>query len=614
MSTSPGKFAVPARFAALIACAFFLAIYAATACNASLGKCATYDEPLHFVSAWIETHYHDFRIDPENPPFWKYYVAVGTDPSRLQLQMHGDFWDHTLISDLSMDNPFAKRTLYETPANDPDALIQSARARMVLLAAVLGLVICVWSWRLAGPVAALVATAAYCLDPNFMAHGPLVKNDVPSAFLFTLLMYCVWLTGRRAYIWRILAVALVLSALVNTKFSGLLGIPIVGLTLLIRALLPADWQILHWTARTRPHRLLAAAAIGLFAALFSYAVIWACYDFRFHPAPDTDQLSGLEQPITVYSFYQSSAQHGATAETPFTVTEQWVHDWKPDLTVRVTQWLYDHRLFPETYLRGFLYITGDTQFRATFLMGQIRMTGWWYYFPLLILFKTPLTTLIALFAAAGLWLIWRPNWISWSLISGAILPIIYFLLALRSNTNIGMRHILPVYPFLFIFLGVVAAGAAKRFPKTTIPILAVMLLTLATETFCAYPDFIPFFNVAAGGSRGGYQLLSDSNLDWGQDLKLLAAWRKDHPDDQLALCYFGSADPRYYGLHYFNLPASDAPDDQPARTDVPHLYAFSATLLQGLYMYPDQSKIYQQVYNHQPIAILGGSIYVYNEP
>ncbi len=427
-------------------------------------------------------------------------------------------------------------------------------------------------------------------------------------------MFTVWLLGQRATLCRILCITVILAAIVNTKYSGLLAIPILAITLTVRAAMPVDWQILRWTAKTFPVKFLAAVSIGLFALLFSYFAIWACYDFRFAPAPDSDELSQLDQPTAIYASYQSMAEHGATVDTSREEAQKWIAQWQPGPVVRITQWLHDHRLFPETYLRGFLYIAGDTQLRQTFLLGKLRMTGWWYYFPLVIAFKTPLSTLIALAAATIFWLVRRPNFKSWSLFAGAFTPALYFASALHSNTDLGMRHILPIYPFLFIFLGVVSAAAIARYRKFAIPVLCALFLGLAAETFFAYPDFIPFFNVAAGGSRGGLHLLADSNLDWGQDLKLLAAWRTAHPDGQLALCYFGSADPRYYGIHYVNLPASDAPADQPVRTDVPHVYAFSATLLQGLYMESDQRKDYRQFYNYKIAAVLGGSIYVYNQP
>jgi hypothetical protein len=177
--------------------------------------------------------------------------------------------------------------------------------------------------------------------------------------------------------------------------------------------------------------------------------------------------------------------------------------------------------------------------------------------------------------------------------------------------DIGIRHVFPIYPFLFIFLGVVAADAYSRRPKITACLIALLGVGLAAETWHASPDFISFFNVAAGGQRGGESLLGDSNIDWGQDLKALVEWRKQNPGGQLALCYFGTADPRYYGLHYVNLSVSNAPDDEPFRPKEPQVFAISVTFLQGLYISTEDHQNYLPFRQSKVIANLGGSIYVY---
>lgn len=74
------------------------------------------------------------------------------------------------------------------------------------------------------------------------------------------------------------------------------------------------------------------------------------------------------------------------------------------------------------------------------------------------------------------------------------------------------------------------------------------------ETLAGYPDYLAFFNLPSGGSRGGLSLLGDSNLDWGQDLPALADWQRQHPEPTLYLSYSGTADPAAYGIRYINLP------------------------------------------------------------
>ena len=103
---------------------------------------------------------------------------------------------------------YATRAVYQTPANDARTLMQSARARMLFLAMLLGAIIAWWAWRLAGPVAACVSCALFCLDPNFLAHGLLIKNDVPIAMLFTALTAAIWSVGRSAGILNVVTAGL----------------------------------------------------------------------------------------------------------------------------------------------------------------------------------------------------------------------------------------------------------------------------------------------------------------------------------------------------------------------------------------------------------------------
>src|SRR5205814_5870469 len=143
-------------------------------------------------------------------------------------------------------------------------------------------------------------------------------------------------------------------------------------------------------------------------------------------------------------------------------------------------------------------------------------TGWWYYFPLAMVFKTPLTTLFAIVVTLFIGLFTIGRWMTnpksrWLAICLLLPVVIYGASAMNSNLNLGIRHILPVYPFIYIAIGL---AIAHLWPKahTLRTIIVVLAALLAFETLAAFPNFISYFNVAAGGSRGGLRLLSDSNL------------------------------------------------------------------------------------------------------
>jgi hypothetical protein len=237
---------------------------------------------------------------------------------------------------------------------------------------------------------------------------------------------------------------------------------------------------------------------------------------------------------------------------------------------------------PEAWNNGLLYTYHTSLVRPSYLLGDIRMTGWWYYFPLAIAFKTPLATMALFLLTALLAARLRvrasdcPH--HWALLCLGIPAGIYFLMALRTNLNIGLRHVLPVYPLFYVVIGRTIAEGWRRRVRLVRPATIALIAVLAIETIIAWPNYIAFFNLLAGGQRGGIRLLGDSSLDWGQDLPLLAKWQKANSDRPIHLRYFGSADPADFVPH---VPLDPAQPQMPA---APAVVAVSATFLQGLYI------------------------------
>jgi 4-amino-4-deoxy-L-arabinose transferase-like glycosyltransferase len=656
--------------AAVLACVALGGLYAATAHFAWSGKCATFDEPVHLASAWAQTHDSDFYFDAENPPLWKYFVAVGTDAEDLPLD---------LFPPRPAEEVFAYRSLYERPGVNSAALINGARARMILLAVGVAALIAWWAWRLAGPLAGTVALAFFCMDPNFLAHGPLVKNDVPMTLSFVGLMAAIWLLGESATIGRLIATCLLLGVALNVKFSGALGIPMLAAALLIRALLPQPWPVLGNALITRGARLAAAGWIFAASLLVAYNTIWACYDFRFVPGGDGQAMLNVGQYNEQVARHEVTVAHQASIHVPPDTLAEWEKDWHPHGITSVIDWMNDQHFLPQGWLMGFLYTYAGSFYRPTFLCGELGIRGWWYYFPLAMAFKTPLATLGALLLAAttlGWWQggwkkVGRINWPiagaviaaaiaipillfplfhaglreylpifsrvilglfimaaagvacwgircrlanPWPIAVAAICPVVYMAVAMDSHMNLGLRHVLPVYPFLFIFLGVAAAGACRRWPRAAGTVVALIFLGLATETFTAYPNYIPFFNAAVGGSRGGLRLLSDSNIDWGQELPDLARWQQAHPNRPLYLYYFGTADPNYYKIDYTLISREHLAMAQRLTANAPAVFAISAVALQGTYLEPGQADELVPFRRMQPFEILGGSLYLFDAP
>jgi hypothetical protein len=274
--------------------------------------------------------------------------------------------------------------------------------------------------------------------------------------------------------------------------------------------------------------------------------------------------------------------------------------------------MMDHRLLPSAWLDGLLKVYMESFYRGSFLMGRLSGTGWWYYFPLAAVFKTPVAICIVMLLSAALGiaaLIERfrsgRRWLSWPLACVLVPFSIYLATALTTKSDIGWRYLIPLYPFFQITAGVLLARALNRWPRPLLTALLSLGLILLIETLSAWPKYIAFFNIIAGGSRGGFALLSDSNLDWGQDLPLLAQWQREHPDVPLALSYFGDStvDPAYFGIKADPLYPG-YPNPQVANS---HILAISATRIQN--PYGDRYEAYQQF---TPFDVLGGTIYLYD--
>lgn len=261
-----------------------------------------------------------------------------------------------------------------------------------------------------------------------------------------------------------------------------------------------------------------------------------------------------------------------------------------------------------TYVSNFLDAQSHIERgHSAFLLGELSRDGWWYYFPVTFLLKTPLPVLlllpvmvVSLVRNASRWrntlFIWLP-------------AVSLFVVASASGLNIGYRHILPIVPFLWL-------GAACSFPdglqaprRATRVVIAALILWYAAGTFMQHPHYLAYFNRIVG-SENGYRYLSDSNVDWGQDLKLLAEFVESHDGEPVHYSYLGPIDPAYYGLEKEPLF-----DDGQARADfspanpAPGNYAISASHLQGAVL--PEPDLFNWFWRRRPAGNLGYSILLY---
>ncbi|HEX5042716.1 MAG TPA: glycosyltransferase family 39 protein [Candidatus Polarisedimenticolaceae bacterium] len=520
--------------------AAFLLVFVVCGFVSLAGDAATSDETAHIPAGYSYLDRGDFRMNPEHPPLAKMFAAL---PLWLRGAGRPDYGSRAWAEgqEWAFGFAFLNGPPEDPVRRDPDRLLHPARGMILGLGVLLCLAVHRWAAALWGREGALLALALCALSPVVLAHARLVTTDLPAAlgFLLTLWTFARWL---RLPSWPRLALAgLALGGALLVKFTALLLVPLLVLAAAV------------WAVRSRSVRpLLALAGVGILA----YAVLWAGYGFRFAPAP--------------HGAYALPWERLAQLEGPHP---------KPLLLAR------DLHLAPEAYLYGLTYALHE-QTRLAYLNGVESVVGWRSYFPIAFLLKTPLAFLAL--AAWGLALVWKgPRRREVAVF--LLLPLaVYALVSVRSRLNIGHRHLLPMYPLLCIVAGAIAAHAKRRWMERSV--FYALLGGIALSFGLATPGYLAYFNVLAGGARGGWRYLLDSNLDWGQDLKRLAAWQRAHGGVPLDLAYFGTADPLAYGIRHRKVVwiHDFRPLEPSVRPASGNLLAVSLNLREGLYLERDR--------------------------
>lgn len=508
-------------------------------------KSPTFDEEFHIARAFAYTRTGDLRMQQNHPPLVSVLAGV---PLLLMPEL-----EPPEVIDRWDDAflfAFAHHLLWHL-GHDVDKMLFLARLPIILIGTLLGAFVYRWARELYGAGSALLAAVLYAFSPNLLAHTRLVTTDLAvTAFVF-IAFYTYWRYLRGPTAMKLAVVGLAAGLALSAKLSALLIIPL----FVALSLLEAWRRAGHRMCGGRPY----LRAVGRCAAIFAVAgvVVWAFYRFEVRPWPGTR----IPLPATTYL-----------------------------LNVRT---LIGHAA------RG----------HGAFLMGQVSMRGWWYYFPVTLVLKTPLVTLATVIVAA--WdTLRRRRW--WDDAPLLLFPAVYFGFTLTSTLNIGYRYILPLVPFLCTYGAKVASLRWLRPAWLRRRLLPALMALYAAGALWVHPHYLAFFNLLAGGPGGGYRYLVDSNLDWGQDLKLLKTFLDEQGLNEVWLGYFGTADPAYYGINYRPIfpTGSSHPADGFAPIDpAPGWYAISATVLQG--PYSSEPDILDWFRRNDPVDKVGYSIFIY---
>lgn len=474
------------------------------------------------------------------------------------------------------------------------------RARLVVASMTMLLALAVFLWGRAawGPRAGLVALAFLAVDPNLIAHGRLATTDAP----ITLAMVVAVGSMVAALAWprplTAIAAGLAAGAALATKFTAILIAPLwLGLAAVA----------IGRRLRQRERRPLAPVAVVAAAGVVALAALAASYGFR-----------GLGEPLRRLPLASRGMQ--AVAASPLGAVPL---------------------PLPRLWLIGLDAQRADLEYVEwpNYLAGRWSDRGWWYYYPLALLLKTPLGAIFAGLLAGLAWLAHRlrpampePPATAFTRLSGwAVgLTLVVLLAVAITSTRVqtGVRWVLPAIPFAALAIG----AGLRRVRGRWAAVAGACWLAAALATAAAYPHYLAFFNRAAGGREGGRHWLASSNIDWGQDLVYLRRELERRGLEEVRLAYFGHADPAAYGLRY-TVPLPGASGADTVRRDpvsgeltfAPGWYAISVNHLLGQpYVVNDHGRWlataddrhdghdrFRFFRDRQPAADVGGSILLY---
>lgn len=551
---------------------------------AAMWKDATVnDEIAHLPAGYTYWKTGDFRLNPEHPPLAKLIAGL---PLRL-MSLRWPEEEEAVHWSIGQEWVFGYRFLFLS-GNDPDRIIFWGRIPMLLWGVLLIVTVYGVTRGLYGPRGSLIALVLVTFCPEILAHSHFVNTDAAVAALLFLAVVAFWkLTQRRTVVRAVLAGA-ALSAALTAKFSAVMLVPALAWTMVVAFV--SQWQELEPSERTWKRLLKEGGLWGAYlcaVAVLAWLGIWATYGFRYAASND---------PAFHWNWN-------------FTQT-------KDTLIGKAIAVGRAYRLLPEAYLYGFSYMHENAQSRYAFAFGKYSDTGWWWYFPAGFLVKTPVGMI--LLAGAGVLQVLRRSFRQRTKEFFLLIPLItYWVLAVGSHMNIGVRHILPVYPLMIVLAGTLGVSSWDGVLKQRL-ILGCLALT-ALAGIIATPHHLAYFNLPSRLIWEPHEMLVDSSLDWGQDLGRLKAWMDENNVDQLKLSYRGNSSPRHYGLRHLQLRGSNMYTDYErewkwAKEIVPgDLVAISATNLVGV-LFDDKDFYIARFRELTPIARIGNSILIFRIP
>lgn len=555
------------------------------------------DEIPHVGAGYSYVKALDYRLNPEHPPLAKALAGVPL----LFLDLKQDalktkFW----LTDINGQWDFGRFLIFQS-GNNAELITKAVKFPMLLFFVFSAILVALWAKKMYGRFGALLALALFSFSPTVMTHSRFVTTDIPALFgiLLATFFFIRYLENQtRKNLW---LAGIAFGIAILTKFSTFLLVPYFLILGIAYGLIQQNRK-----SKSIIHNSLFIILVFLIGFVF---VVWPVYFLFTFNYPPERQLADTQ-------FLLGSFGNQTLAG---------IIEWMADKPVIRALGQYGLGLL----MVGQRTIGGNT----VYFLGEVSAEGWKHYFPVVYFLKEPLAWwAFVFFALLNLAITSRiknlGSWIKNHFTEFAMLLwlLIYWSTSIYGNLNIGVRHLLPVYPFTIILISGQIASLVKRirnyesgirdkFKKfiihNSVFIIPLLLIWYVFESVNVWPYYLTYFNQLAGGPSGGYRYVVDSNLDWGQDLKRLSLWTEEKNINKIYLDYFGWSDPIYYlGPKFQWLTAGQFKnaEDFIERTGGGYL-AVSGTFYMNSRENPDTS--YAWLDEYKPTIVIGNSIFIW---
>jgi len=464
----------------------------------------SWDEGDHIYAGYMNWMNGEYTLNPEHPPLVKLVATLPLVPLDLKTAPRQGryFKDEAYFGGRELI--FRNDPKYGGKYSSDTLLFRVHMAALsfgVLLAGTLFFA----GQEMFGTAAGLIALALLVFDPSILANAPYVTTDTGAACGFFATVYTFYRFVKQMTWKRAAVCGLVLGLALAAKHSTIVLFPL--LTMLAAGEIAVRWK----KSGKLPTILIKNTAIGLgIIGAIALFVLWGMYSFRFHMHPSGVSMAPLNVEVR-----------------PLSAPMRWF-----------ILFCAHYHLLPESYLFGLVDVQGVGEAWPTYYMGKVYAHGIWYYFPTVLAVKWTVGTLATV--ALAIWVFASGKIRQTREIVFLAFPAAFYLaIAMAGPLNMGERHILPIFPFIFVLLGAAGAWLMKRSKKWAIAII-FLVAAHAAESLSAFPNYIPFGNALWGGPANTHKYFSDAAVDWAQQLKWTKQWLDEHNIKECSIAYFAA--------------------------------------------------------------------------